>query len=37
MAAFAFVFIQITEVGKYGRTVPDFLESFFPDPAARLQ
>jgi hypothetical protein len=34
MAAFTFVFIQITEVGKYGRTVPDFLESFFSDPAA---
>jgi hypothetical protein len=34
MAAFAFVFIQITEVFKYRGTVPDVPESFFFDLAA---
>ena len=34
MAAFAFVFVQITKVLKYGRTVPDVSESFFFDLAA---
>ena len=34
MAAFALVFVQITEVGKYRRTVPDVPESSFFDLAA---